>query len=202
MYEIKYRETTVPAEDGRTLALSYYILADDSRFPMRYGTKVVEGDSGESAQATDLTTNLDVIRTLVDKLFRAAVTPVTFPDVVTDHLSHNTPADPEQLLRALGAPGTLKGFFYAVYMIEQLERDPSTVNLITKQLYPDTAKHFGTSSLAVERSLRTVVTTCWNRSAHSLFNEVAGTALTKKPTNSEFLDMTAAYLRRRGQNNN
>ncbi len=105
----------------------------------------------------------------------------------------------EQLLRSLGATGRLKGFFYAAYMIEQVVKDPLAATLITKRLYPETAKHFGISAGAVERNLRTVIRTCWNRPDRDLLEEVAGTHLYRKPTNGEFLDMTAAYLRRQVQ---
>lgn len=198
MQEIKYKEITTSAESDRALALSYYILADNSQIPTRYGARVVENNSGEVAQAADLTTSLDGIRAFVDTLARCAVTPTTLPDVVTDGRARNHPANPEELLRALGVTGTLKGFSYAAHMIEQLGKDPANLALITKCLYPETAKYFGTSAQAVERGLRTLIAACWDRSPRALFNEVAGTTLKKKPTNSEFLDMTAAYLRRHG----
>lgn len=107
--------------------------------------------------------------------------------------------DTEQLLRNLGATGNYKGFYYAIYMIEQVNKDPIATTLITKQLYPATAKHFDTSTRAVERNLRTLVRTCWQRSERELWSAVAGSHLSRKPTNSEFLDMTAAYLRRQAQ---
>jgi len=107
--------------------------------------------------------------------------------------------DTEQLLRSLGATGRLKGFFYAVSMIEQVIKDPLATTLITKRLYLGTAKHFGISAGAVERNLRTVIRTCWNRPDRDLLEKVAGAHLYRQPTNGEFLDMTAAYLRRQEQ---
>lgn len=65
--------------------------------------------------------------------------------------------DAEELLRSLGATGKLKGFFYAVYMVERVQKDPMATSLITKCLYPEVAKHFGISPGAVERNLRTVI---------------------------------------------
>lgn len=107
--------------------------------------------------------------------------------------------DAEELLRSLGATGKLKGFFYAVYMVEQVQKDPMATSLITKCLYPEVAKHFGISPGAVERNLRTVIRACWNRSDREVLDKVAGTRLCRQPTNSEFLDMAAAYLRRQTQ---
>lgn len=102
----------------------------------------------------------------------------------------------ELLLRRLGANGTLKGFHYAIYMIQQVIQEPDAATRITKCLYPDTAKHFHVSPGTVEHNLRILVRVCWERSAHQFLQEVAGVELERRPTNSEFLDMTAAYLRR------
>jgi hypothetical protein len=104
--------------------------------------------------------------------------------------------DAEQLLRSLGATGNLKGFHYAVYMIQQVEQDPSTAMLITKRLYLETAKHFGVSAGSVERNLRTVIRVCWTQPDRELLEQLAGRHLYDEPTNSEFLDMVAAFLRR------
>lgn len=104
--------------------------------------------------------------------------------------------DAEKLLRTLGATGKFKGFFYSAHMIRLAEQDPMVTTLITKRLYPDTAKRFGVSAGAVERNLRTVIHVCWKRADREFLDEVAGVHLSRRPTNSEFLDMTAAYLRR------
>lgn len=104
--------------------------------------------------------------------------------------------DIELLLRRLGVTGTLKGFYYAIYMIQRVAQEPALATRITKCLYPDTAKHFHVSPRAVERDLRIVVRVCWERNDHQFLEEVAGVGLERRPTNGEFLDMTAAYLRR------
>lgn len=105
----------------------------------------------------------------------------------------------EELLRSLGVTGNLKGFRYAVHMIELTVQDPSLVTGLSKSLYPDTAKRFHVTPASVERNLRTVVKICWNRGDRELFSKVAGMRLTYQPTNGMFLDMAANYLRRQGQ---
>lgn len=107
--------------------------------------------------------------------------------------------DAEQLLRSLGVTGTLKGFRYAIYMIGLVEQDPAATTLITKYLYPETAKHFQVSTGAVERDLRTVIRVCWQKGNRELLDEIAGTHLLAQPTNGVFLDITAAFLRRQAQ---
>ncbi len=105
----------------------------------------------------------------------------------------------EQLLRSLGVNGTLKGFRYAIYMIDLVEQDPTATTLITKYLYPAAAKHFNVSAGAIERALRTVVRTCWEKGNRALLEEVAGRHLPTQPSNGVFLDMTAAFLRSQKQ---
>lgn len=105
----------------------------------------------------------------------------------------------EELLRSLGVTGNLKGFHYAVHMIELAEQAPGLVTSLSKSLYPDTAKQFHVTAASVERNLRTIVKVCWNRGDRELFSKVAGMRLTYQPTNGMFLDMTANYLRRQKQ---
>ena len=117
----------------------------------------------------------------------------------TPYAMKKYPMDAEQLLRNLGITGNLKGFRYAVYMIELVEQDPTAATLVTKYLYPKAAKHFQVSAGSVERNLRTVVRTCWTRGNREFLDEVAGTQLLCQPTNGMFLDMAAAFLRRQKQ---
>ena len=63
----------------------------------------------------------------------------------------------ELLLRRLGVRRNLVGFDYTVYMSVQVAANPSSLQLITKRLYRETAKQFHTTSIAVERAVRTVI---------------------------------------------
>ena len=110
-------------------------------------------------------------------------------------LDINTHLDAERLLRLLGVSGKLSGFYFAVYMIEQVRQKPDHILLVTKRLYKQTARHFGTTSSCVERNLRTLVQACWRQPDHSLLECVAGSSLTQPPTNTQFIDMLSAYLR-------
>lgn len=105
--------------------------------------------------------------------------------------------DAEDLLRRMGISGKLRGFPYAVYMIEVVACEPEAIALITKRLYPETAKHFGVSAGNVERNLRTLVRACWYRGDRAFMEKVAECNLPYTPTNAAFVDMMAAYLRRR-----
>ena len=105
--------------------------------------------------------------------------------------------DAEGLLRRMGISGKLKGFPYAVYMIDLVSHKPEALELITKRLYPETAKYFGVSAGSVERNLRTLVRACWYRGDRAFMEKVAECNLPYTPTNAAFVDMMAAYLRRR-----
>lgn len=105
------------------------------------------------------------------------------------------PITADRLLRSLGVTGRLTGFDYAVFMIEQIVNAQGSVHLITKILYPETAKHFGVKPHAVERALRTLINSCWVYGDREILNDVAGRTLTRAPSNSDFLDMLAAYIK-------
>ena len=51
----------------------------------------------------------------------------------------------ELLLRRLGVRRNLVGFDYTVYMSVQVAANPSSLQLITKRLYRETAKQFHTT---------------------------------------------------------
>lgn len=110
-------------------------------------------------------------------------------------LEKDVPLDAERLLRLLGVSGKLSGFYFAVYMPEQVQEKPEYVLLITKRLYKQTAQQFHTTSGCVERNLRTLVQACWRQPDHSLLDRIAGHPLSQPPTNTQFIDMLAAYLR-------
>ena len=107
---------------------------------------------------------------------------------VSDHEKDamHKPLDAERLLRMLGASGKLAGFRQAAYMIERVRENPKYVQLITKRLYRESC---------VERNLRTLIQTCWKYPDHSFLDLITGAPLMQAPTNTQFIDMLAAYLR-------
>ena len=55
-------------------------------------------------------------------------------------LEKNVTLDAERLLRLLGVSGKLSGFYFAVYMLEQVQEKPEYVLLITKRLSSSTQR--------------------------------------------------------------
>lgn len=106
------------------------------------------------------------------------------------------PLDAERLLRRLGCTRKLLGFPYTVYMVDKIKADPQAIHLITKQLYREVAEQFGVSDKTVERNVRTIVRHCWAWPDHTMLEHIAGGPLSYCPTNAEFLDMMADFLRK------
>ena len=57
-------------------------------------------------------------------------------------------------------------------------------------------QYFHTTTNCVERNLRTLVQACWRQPNHSLLERIAGHPLSQPPTNAQFIDMVAAFLRK------
>ena len=83
-------------------------------------------------------------------------------------------AQAERILRSMGATSRLVGFDYALYMIDKIVTGERSVQLITKILYPETAKHFGVKPHAVERAIRTLIELCWRYGDKQVMVGLAG----------------------------
>lgn len=116
-------------------------------------------------------------------------TPEWLQDQAPDHV--------ERVLRGLHITGKLVGLKYLVYAVSATVRDPDSTRYITKELYPEIAKHFGVTAAAAERAMRTAIQASWDRGGRETLDKMAGFHLTERPTNSEFLDIVAAYIARR-----
>lgn len=76
--------------------------------------------------------------------------------------------------------------------------NPEAMGSVTKILYPDVAKHFGTSASRVERAIRHAIEVAWDRGNVDILHEYFGHTIEPgrgKPTNSEFIAMLIDYLK-------
>ena len=64
--------------------------------------------------------------------------------------------------------------------------DPARLRLLTKRIYPDVARRCHTTSQRVERNIRTVSGTAWDKN-RPLLLELAGFPLARRPNNASFL---------------
>lgn len=100
------------------------------------------------------------------------------------------------ILDSFGVNRSYTGYNYVVYGLLLIMEDPERLEYITKSLYLDIAKHYGTNWSCVEKNMRTIVHCVWN-SAHNpelleiIFNK---SNRDKKPTNKEFLKYMYDYI--------
>ena len=104
----------------------------------------------------------------------------------------------QDILRPFGITRCYKGFQHTTYAIYLALQDESRLEAITKEIYMETATHFGCKWTTVERNIRTAVARAW-RVNRSLLLEMAGYPLDTEPTASEFIEIIATYIIRSRQ---
>ena len=101
-------------------------------------------------------------------------------------------------IHELGVPAHIKGYHYMRTAIMMVVDDPELLNFITKQLYPEIAKKYYTTSSRVERAIRHAIEVAWGRGKPETINRIFGYTIHEgkgKPTNSEFIAMVADRIR-------
>ena len=98
------------------------------------------------------------------------------------------------LLRRLGITENYKGFRYSAYAAALCALERERLLLVTKLLYPDVARRFGTTWKAAERNLRTVAAIAWTQN-HDHLVYFSQSPLEQKPQSAQFLAILAHALR-------
>ena len=93
----------------------------------------------------------------------------------------------------LGVTANYTGFFHMASAVLLCVQSPERLQLVTKWLYPDVAKLYGTSWKAVERNIRTVGSIIW-RENRPLLEELARRPLTQKPCAAKLLSILSLSL--------
>lgn len=102
------------------------------------------------------------------------------------------------VLHDVGVPAHIKGYRYLRYAIMLAVSDMDILNSITKQLYPEIAREYQTTSDRVERAIRHAIMVAWERGMPEQMQVYFGYAMKLgegKPTNSEFIAMIADKIR-------
>ncbi len=102
------------------------------------------------------------------------------------------------LLHSLGIPAHIKGYMYIRDGIDLMYNKPSMIGAITKELYPEIAEKYDTTSSRVERAIRHAIEVSWTRGDYDLMEDIFGHSVDydrAKPTNSEFIATIADKLR-------
>lgn len=103
-----------------------------------------------------------------------------------------------KMLHSLGIPSHIKGYQYIRESIMMIYRNPYIIGSITKELYPEIAIRYKTTSSRVERAIRHAIEVSWNRGDYEYMEELFGHSVDfdrAKPTNSEFIATVADKLR-------
>ena len=101
----------------------------------------------------------------------------------------------QDTLRLFGITHCYKGYNHMVYAVQLVMEDESRLEAVTKELYMETAEHFGCKWYSVERNLRTVIDRAWKINSR-LLCEIAGYNLDHSPTVSEFIEIMATHIMR------
>lgn len=97
------------------------------------------------------------------------------------------------LLYRLGLTANYTGFFHTAYAVYLCIEDPERLLLVTKWLYPEVARHYGTNWKAVERNIRTANCIAWRKN-RPLLEELAHQPLADKPKNAQLLAILSSAL--------
>lgn len=101
-------------------------------------------------------------------------------------------------LHELGVPSHIKGYQYIREGVSIVYNNPRIIGGITKELYPEIAEKFQSTSSRVERAIRHAIEISWNRANWDFMQELFGYSVDidkAKPTNSEFIVTIADKLR-------
>jgi two-component system response regulator (stage 0 sporulation protein A) len=102
--------------------------------------------------------------------------------------------------RELGMPENLKGKNYLAYLLDLIIPSPGLLDMLTLRLYPAAAERFLTTPAAVERCIRHAIEATWSRGDMAALERLFGLSIDPdrgKPTNREFLAMSAQHLRQK-----
>ena len=101
------------------------------------------------------------------------------------------------IIHEIGVPAHIKGYQYLREAIMIAVEDMDVINAVTKILYPEVAKRFGTTASRVERAIRHAIEVAWDRGDLETLQKYFGYTVSNakgKPTNSEFIAMIADRL--------
>ena len=101
------------------------------------------------------------------------------------------------IIHQIGVPAHIKGYQYLREAIIIAVGDMDVINAVTKILYPEVAKRFGTTASRVERAIRHAIEVAWDRGDLETLQKYFGYTVSNakgKPTNSEFIAMIADKL--------
>ena len=98
-------------------------------------------------------------------------------------------------LIGLGIQTRLKGYKYILAAIEQVLEDETSLEGVTKILYPDVAKKYNSTPQRVEKAIRHAIEVAWTDNVVELRREFEDGKENRRPTNSEFISRISTYIK-------
>lgn len=123
------------------------------------------------------------------------------PNLVTNNFAFRMESrNVQELLLSIGFPQHVYGYDYILYSLELISQNPGILHHITKELYPEVAKHFGTKPARVERAIRTAIQITWLYGNMQIINIIFGNTIRPDkgvPTNTQLLAGLYFFLKER-----
>ena len=92
-------------------------------------------------------------------------------------------------IRNLGIADNFLGEECLYLALDILKDNPMRLCCISKSMYFDMADAMDTTTICIERNLRTFIAKLWKTDNHRYLDKIAGRHLVSKPTNKALLDM-------------
>lgn len=94
-----------------------------------------------------------------------------------------------QIIQELGIPAHIKGYRYVRKAVEMVIKDMDLLGAVTKELYPQVAEKFDSTSSRVERAIRHAIDVVWKRGNQKALKKYFKNNKNEnvKPTNSQFI---------------
>ena len=103
----------------------------------------------------------------------------------------------KEALASFGVPANLNGRRYLEEALRRALQDRGVLHGITKILYPDLARYFGTTAVCIERSIRSAVFRGWEQGSAERRRQYFGSTFdcfTEAPSNAKFISAVAAFI--------
>jgi len=99
----------------------------------------------------------------------------------------------DHILYKMGILHLNNGFFYLKHAVRLCLENKSYFSCVTKSLYPEIAKMYGTTAIAIERAIRNLIKICWEEhEAGTFYIKTTGmpsSMLCTKPTSSAYIQL-------------
>ena len=87
----------------------------------------------------------------------------------------------------------LHRLFHTAYAVALCAEQPDRLLMVTKWLYPEVAKRYGTNWKAVERNIRTSIRIVWSKNPHKL-QQLTGCPISSRPTAAHFIAILVYFV--------